>query len=145
MATTTTLLKRHVSLTNGTRQDASATLRDARMVMTTRPEEGYLRFEDTISPTVTTLGRYNLILGEPWLTRINPQPDWTFNALRICLHDGTQGIFHGTMTTSTHESLVAHLSFALFNQAVDEGVDRFHCWLRPDSAQNMALYGIPLE
>jgi hypothetical protein len=75
MATTTTSDKRYVSLANGTRQDASATLRDARMVMTTRPEEGSQRFEDTINPTVTTVGRYNLILGKPWLTRINPQPD----------------------------------------------------------------------
>jgi hypothetical protein len=144
MATSTTSLKRHVSLANGTRQDAGATLRDARMIMNTRPEEGHLRFED-ISPTVTTLGRYDLILGKPWLTRINPQPDWTFNTLRICLLNGTQGIFHGTTTTPNHEALVAHLSLDLFNQAVDEGVDHFHCWLRPNSAQNMALYGLTLD
>jgi hypothetical protein len=145
MATTTTSLKRYVSLANGTRQDVSATLRDARMVMTTRPEEGSLRFEDTISPTVTTLGRYDLILGKPWLTRINPQPDWTFNTLRISLLDGKEGIFHGTITTPTNESLVAHLDFELFNQAVDEGVDHFHGWLRPVSAYNMTLYGLTLN
>jgi hypothetical protein len=63
MVTTTTSLKRYVSLANGTRRDASATLIDTRMVMTTRPEEGYLIFEDTISPTVTSLGCYDLILG----------------------------------------------------------------------------------
>jgi hypothetical protein len=51
MATTTTSDKRCVNLANGTRQDASATPRDARMVMATRPEEGSLRFEDTINPT----------------------------------------------------------------------------------------------
>jgi hypothetical protein len=45
MATTTTSCRRYVSLANGTRQDAGATLRDARMIMTTRPEEGYLQFE----------------------------------------------------------------------------------------------------
>jgi hypothetical protein len=143
LATTTTSLKRYVSLANGTR--LRATLRDSRMVMTTRPEEGHLRFEDTISPTGTTLGRYDFIWGNPWLTRINPQPDWTFNTLRICLPDGTQGTFHGTITIPTHEALVSHLSLDLFDQAVDEGMDHFHCWLRPDSAQNMALYGLTLD
>jgi hypothetical protein len=75
MATTTTSLIRYVSLANGTRHDASATLIDARKVMTTRPEVGNLIVEDTISPTLTSLGRYDLILGKPWLTRVNPQPD----------------------------------------------------------------------
>jgi hypothetical protein len=75
MATTTTSLKRYVSLANGTRHDASATLIYVRMAMTTRPEEGNPIFEDTISPTLTSLGRYDLILGKPWLTRVNPQPD----------------------------------------------------------------------
>jgi hypothetical protein len=126
MATTITSDERYVSLANGTRQDASATLRDARMVMTTRPEEGSLRFEDTINPTVTTLGRNDLILGKPWLTSINPQPNWMFNTLRISLLDGKEGIFHGIITTPINEPLIAHLNFELFNQAVAEGVDHFH-------------------
>jgi hypothetical protein len=75
MVTTTTSLKRYVSLANVVPQDASATLMDVIMVMTTRPEEGTLTFEDTINPTVTSLGPYDLILGKPWLTRVNPHPD----------------------------------------------------------------------
>jgi hypothetical protein len=63
MATTTTSLKRYVSLANGARQDASATLMNATMVMATRPEQGNLTFEDTINPSVTSLGHYDLILG----------------------------------------------------------------------------------
>jgi hypothetical protein len=74
MTTITTSLKRYVSLANGTRQDASATLRDARMVMTTRPEEGHLRFENTISPNLTTLGRYDLIGVNLALQGLTPSP-----------------------------------------------------------------------
>jgi hypothetical protein len=68
-----------------------------------------------------------------------------FNTLRISLLDGKEGIFHGIITTPTNEPLVAHLDIELFNQAVDEGMDHFHGWLRPDSAYNMALYGLTLN
>jgi hypothetical protein len=44
MATTTTSLKRYISLANGSQQDASATLMDTTMVMTTRLDEGTLNF-----------------------------------------------------------------------------------------------------
>jgi hypothetical protein len=57
MPTSTSSHKRYVSLANGTRQDASATLTNATMVMTARPEEGSHLFEDIINPTVTVLGR----------------------------------------------------------------------------------------
>jgi hypothetical protein len=93
MPTTTSSHKRYISLANGTRQDASATLTNATMVMTSRPEEGSHLFEDIINPTVTALGRYDLILGKPWLTKVNPKPDWMFNTLTIQLPNGRYGVF----------------------------------------------------
>ena len=101
MPTTSTSRKRCVSLANGSRQDASATLTNATMVMTPIPGEGSHLFEDTINPTVTALGRYDLILGKPWLTRVNPTPDWTLNTLKIQLPNGKQGVFQGIVKTPT--------------------------------------------
>jgi hypothetical protein len=95
MQTTTSHPRRYVSLANGGRQDASATLTNATLVMTPIPDEGTHLFEDIINPTVTALGRYDLILGKPWLTRVNPTPDWTSNTLTIRLPNGTQGTFQG--------------------------------------------------
>jgi hypothetical protein len=101
MPTTSSSHKRCVSLANGAGQDASATLTNATMVMTSRPEEGSHMFEYTINPTVTALGHYDLILGKPWLTRVNPQPDWMFNTLAIQLPNDNYGIFHGITRTPT--------------------------------------------
>jgi hypothetical protein len=72
MPSSTSSHQRYVSLANSTRQDASATLTYATMVLTARPEEGSHLFEDIINPTVTALGRYDLILGKPWLTKSTP-------------------------------------------------------------------------
>ncbi len=145
MATTSSSHKRYVSLANGTRQDASATLTNATMVMTPIPGEGSHLFEDTINPTVTALGRYDLILGKPWLTRVNPTPDWTLNTLKIHLPNGKQGIFQGIVKTPTQEAHIAHLDVDTFKQAVNEGVDHFYGFLRPDHSQNMALYGLTAQ
>ena len=65
------------------------------MVMTARPEEGSHLFEDIINPTVTALGRYDLILGKPWLTKVNCKPDWMFNTLTIQLPNGRYGVNQG--------------------------------------------------
>jgi hypothetical protein len=145
MPTSSTSRKRFVSLANGSRQDASATLTNATMVMTPIPGKGYHLFEDHINPTVTSLGRYNLILGKPWLTKVNPTPDWTLNTLKIQLPNGKQGVFQGIITTPTQEAHIAHLDVDTFKQAVDEGVDHFYGFLRPDHSQNMALFGLTTQ
>jgi hypothetical protein len=48
------------------------------------------------------------------------------------------------LPTPHNEALVAHLDVNNFKQAVNEAVDHFYCWLRPDYSQNMALYGLTL-
>ena len=129
MPTSTSSHKRYVSLVNGTRQDASATLTNATMVMTARPEEGSHLFEDIINPTITALGRYDLILGKPWLTKVNPKPDWMFNTLTIQLPNGRYGVFQGITKTPSQEAHIANLDVNNFKQAVNEGVDHFYGFL----------------
>jgi hypothetical protein len=102
-------------------------------------------FKYIINPTVTALGRYDLILGKPWLTRVNPQPDWMFNTLTIQLPNGRYGVFQGITKTPTQEAHIAHLDVDTFKQAVNEGVGHFYGFLRPDQLQNMALYGPTLQ
>ena len=40
-------------------------------------------YEDKISLDVTNLEDYDVILGKPWLTRLNPYIDWKRNTIRI--------------------------------------------------------------
>jgi hypothetical protein len=46
------------------------------------------KYIDTLNPILYPLKKYDLILGKPWLTHINPQINWRTNALHFT-HNNT--------------------------------------------------------
>ena len=73
-------------------------------------------YSDTLNPILYPLQRYDLILGKPWLTRINPQIDWRTNNLHFN-HNGKDikwecsGFKSDSIQTRTGGRLLTHIHF----------------------------------
>jgi hypothetical protein len=67
--------KRQVRLANGSKQDCSYVLQSAAVSIGS--------YELVSDFTVTTLGKYGLILGKPWLTEVNPRIDWQTHVVTV--------------------------------------------------------------
>lgn len=69
-------------MANGLRQDASHTLVNA--------DINIQGFSTTFSPTVTALGQFDLILGMPWLTDVQPRIDFATKDATVTLDNGDE-------------------------------------------------------
>jgi transposase InsO family protein len=74
------------------------------------------KYIDTLNPILYPLKKYDLILGKPWLTHINPQINWRTNALHFT-HNNTAiqwdctGFKSKNIQTRTRGLLLTHLHF----------------------------------
>ena len=73
-------------------------------------------YTDNLNPILYPLKKYDLILGKPWLTQINPQINWRTNALHFT-HNNTAiewdctGFKSKSIQTRTRGLLLTHLHF----------------------------------
>ena len=73
-------------------------------------------YSDSLNPVLYPLNKYDLILGKPWLTRINPQINWRTNDLHFT-HNGInvlwncRGFKADTIQTRTKGLLLTHMHF----------------------------------
>lgn len=73
-------------------------------------------YSDNLNPILYPLKKYDLILGKPWLTQINPQINWRTNALHFN-HNGNSiewdctGFKSNSIQTRSRGLLLTHLHF----------------------------------
>jgi hypothetical protein len=89
-------------MANGSRRDASHIARYIDIDI-----QG---FRTTCSPTVTELKHFDLILGMPWLTRVQPLIDFPTKNSSVTLPDGTTYTLQATLKVATGETHIAHLT-----------------------------------
>ena len=66
-------------------------------------------YSDTLHPIVYDLGKYDLILGKPWLTKINPSINWRTNNLYFTFN----GLANTWTCTGHTPSSITHRSNGL--------------------------------
>jgi transposase InsO family protein len=97
------------------------------------------QYSTTINPIVYPLQKYDLILGKPWLTDVNPSIDWRTNTLRIH-HSGTDidwectGFKSSSISTRTRGLLLSHIHF--FTEATTPGSEIYLAFVRSQDEHN---------
>ncbi len=109
----------YVRMANGSRQDASHIARDI--------DINIQGFRTSCTPTVTDLGHFDLILGMPWLTRVNPSINFKTKDATVTLPDGSTFTLHANLKVATEETHIASLTTKEFAKSVKRGVDFFFC------------------
>ena len=73
-------------------------------------------YTDSLNPILYPLKKYDLILGKPWLTHINPQINWRTNALHFTHNDtdiewDCTGFKPNNIQSRTNGRLLTHMHF----------------------------------
>jgi hypothetical protein len=73
-------------------------------------------YSEHLDPLVYPLQKYDLILGKPWLTNVNPNINWRTNDLHFTHNGATvqwscRGFAPSSITTRTRGLLLSHLHF----------------------------------
>jgi hypothetical protein len=116
--------RRYVKLASGARQDCSQ-VTEATPVRV----QGYDCSRDF---TVTSLGKYGLILGKPWLCDVQPHIDWRTNVVMVKeAGTGAVHVLRGSVRTpKAGVAAVAELSAMQLKKALHQPQDYFLATLR---------------
>jgi hypothetical protein len=116
--------KKYVKLANGQKQDASFVVEQLDMDM----GDGVVLKRDF---TVTPLDHYDIILGKPWLTDVNPSINWREN--KVGVRVGNQEVvLQGKQRLPKSESTVIELSAMQMKREVVAALDAFCAVITPE-------------
>jgi hypothetical protein len=124
-------------MANGLRQDASHKYLDASIDI-----QGFMT---SCSPTVTALGQYELILGMPWLTDVQPIIDFATKDATVQLDNGDFFTIKADLKIPTEDWHIASLNAAEFARSARRGVDFFLGWMQPQETAPRALNSLTTE
>ena len=122
--------KRYVKLANGVRQDASFVVERLSLDL----GENVLSQRDF---TVTPLDSYDLILGKPWLTDVNPSINWRENKISITTPD-ISVVLQGKQRLPKAESNVLELSAMQMKKVFRVALDSFCGVISPAEEEDEA-------
>jgi len=92
-------------------------------------------YSTSLDPIVYPLQKYDLLLGKPWLTEVNPQINWRTNNLHFS-HNGIDivwdctGLQSTSISTRTRGLLLSHIHF--FTEATTPGSEIYLALIRPN-------------
>jgi hypothetical protein len=124
-------------MANGLRQDASHEVIDASINL-----KGFVT---TCSPPVTASGQFDLILGMPWLTNVQPVIDFKTKDATVTLDNGDSFTTTADLKIPTAEEHIASLNAVEFARSARRGVDFFLGWLQPQETTTVALNNLNTE
>jgi hypothetical protein len=97
------------------------------------------QYSISLDPIVYPLQKYDLLLGKPWLTQVNPLINWRTNNLRIH-HNGIDidwectGFSSSSISTRTRGLLLSHIHF--FTEATTPGSEVYLALVRSHTDNN---------
>jgi hypothetical protein len=112
----------YVKMANGLRQDTSQKFQDATIDI-----QG---FKSSCSPLVTVLGQFDLILGMPWLTDIQPTINFTTKDATVTFDNGDIFTIKANLRIPTEEQHIASLNAIEFARFAGRCVDFFLGWMQ---------------
>jgi hypothetical protein len=102
-------------------------------------------FETSCSPSAAALGQFDLILGMPWLTDVQPTIDFATKDATAQLDNGDFFTFKADLKIPTEEQHIASLNAIEFARSVRRGVDLFLGWMQPQETSPVALNSLTTE
>ena len=109
-------LKHSVTLANGSRQDGSLQMNSAQLGI------GGLRERRTLRVTELK-GRFDIILGQPWLSTYNPNIDWVAHTVTVQRHGKTINL--PIKTEAADETFVSTISAKQLEKSARRGEEIF--------------------
>jgi hypothetical protein len=97
------------------------------------------------SPTVTALGQYDLILGMPWLTDVQPIINFATKDATVQLDNGDFYTIKADLKILTEDRQIASLNAVEFAISAQRGVDIFLGWMQPQETTPGALNSLTTE
>jgi hypothetical protein len=105
-------------------------------------------YSDDLDPLIYNLRKYDLILGKPWLTRINPLINWRTNDLHF-QHNGKdvlwtcRGFTSPSITKRSQGIVMSHLHFSTL--AAQEGNQVYLAMVKLDDNKKITPAPLPPE
>jgi len=105
-------------------------------------------YSDTINTLLYPLKKYDLILGKPWLTNVNPNIDWRTNNLHFA-HNGNdvrwscRGFTPSSVTAKSRGLLMSHMHFHTL--AAQPGSEVFLALVKTSNSSEKTIPDLPPE